>query len=106
MGFCGMVNVYIICTLVMVGTIWKMRCVYNCDVKVCILSVTQCELYHWIDVLNRFDEILEAAAVQQDDSAMRDETTPPQTECIFLCPQLDNPEVKNNVTELYECCNM
>lgn len=54
----------------------------------------QCELYHWIDVLNRFDEILEAAAVQPGHSAMRDETTPPQTDCIFLCPQLDNPEVK------------
>ena len=57
------------------------------------LYVMQCELYHWIDVLNRFDEILEAAAVQQGDSAMQDETTPPQTECIFLCPQLDNPVV-------------
>ena len=60
----------------------------------CILYVMQCELYHWIDVLNRFDDILEAAAVQQDDSAIRDKTTPLQTECIFLCPQLDHPEVK------------
>lgn len=66
-------------------------------VYMCTLCVMQCELYHWIDVLNRFDEILEAAAVQQDDSAMRDETTPPQTECIFLCPQLDNPEVKSYI---------
>lgn len=71
-------------------------------VYMCTLYVMQCELYHWIDVLNRFDEILEAAAVQQDDSAMRDETTPPQTECIFLCPQLDNPEVKSYIIiELY-----
>jgi hypothetical protein len=71
------------------------NCSYDCNaVYKSTLYVVQCELYHWIDVLNRFDEILEAAAVQQGDSAMQNETTPPQTECIFLCPQLDNPEVK------------
>lgn len=52
----------------------------------------QCELYHWIDVLNRFDEILERAAVQKDESlATKSETaTPSQTDSIFLCPQLND----------------
>ena len=50
----------------------------------------QCELYHWIDVLNRFDEILERAAIQKDESSSKDETTPSQTDSIFLCPRLDD----------------
>ena len=51
----------------------------------------QCELYHWIDVLNRFDDILERAAVQKDESsATKGETATSQTDSIFLCPRLND----------------
>ena len=81
---------------------WALFRKYNDDTAVHTYQVVmhvfmQCELYHWIDVLNRFDAILEEAAVQKDDSAIQDETTPPQTECIFLCPQLNISEVKLHI---------
>ena len=45
----------------------------------------QCELYHWIDVLDRFDGILEEASKHEQDSP---------TDCIFMCPKLLEPQVK------------
>lgn len=44
----------------------------------------QCELYYWIDVLDRFDVILEEASKDEQD-------TP--TDCIFMCPKLMEPQV-------------
>ena len=44
-------------------------------------------------MLNRFDEILEEAAVQKKDTPSQDETGPSQTDCIFLCPKLNDSEV-------------
>lgn len=55
-------------------------------------------------MLNRFDEILEEAAVQKDDSAIQDESGSSQTECLFLCPQLNAPEVNLHGCLLYYTC--
>ena len=42
----------------------------------------QCELYHWTEVLDRFDTIL--SSVTQHESG---------TGCIFMCPKLTEPKV-------------
>ena len=52
----------------------------------------QCELYHWIDLLDRFDLILEQAA-QEADESKRPKTEENDTSCIFMCPKLEDPQV-------------
>lgn len=44
--------------------------------------ITQCELYHWTEVLDRFDSILSDVTHHE-----------PGTGCIFMCPKLANPKV-------------
>ena len=48
----------------------------------------KCELYHRIDVLDRFDGILEEASKHEQDSP---------TDCIFMCPRLLEPQFKEKV---------
>ena len=45
----------------------------------------QCELYHWIDVLNRFDEILERAWKSEDSK---------KDDCVNLCVGTTDHKVK------------
>ena len=54
-----------------------------CVVPMC--DTQQCELYHWVDVLDRFDKILSEAC--------RNDQTPDSTQCIFMCPTLQDAEV-------------
>ena len=61
----------------------------------------QCELYHWIDVLNRFDDILERAcrvgdALSSDDDGGGgggDDDNDDETKCVNLCTNLDDEKV-------------
>jgi len=48
----------------------------------------KCELYYWIDVLDRFDVILEEASKDKQDIP---------TDCIFMCPKLMEPQFKEKV---------
>ena len=54
---------------------------------VCVVSIAQCELYHWVDALDRFDEILEEAATGGGTSSE------PNNSCIFMCPKLQDFQV-------------
>ena len=45
----------------------------------------QCELYHWIDVLDRFDAILERVA--------KPESIQPNEMMIYLCRKLEEKQV-------------
>ena len=36
--------------------------------KFCLLFILQCELYHWVDILDKFDEILEKACQSHSSS--------------------------------------
>lgn len=49
----------------------------------------QCELYHWVDLLDRFDLILDEAARQTDESLKATESEE-VTSCVFLCPKLED----------------
>ena len=60
-----------------------------CVFVIMIMTLLQCELYHWIDVLDRFDGILLEAA-SRDDSALDGSTN---TDCIFLCSKMSDPQV-------------
>lgn len=53
---------------------------------VCVCVSQQCELYHWIEVLDRFDAVLEVAA--------RHESVVDPTSCIFMCPKLEDHVVR------------
>ena len=58
------------------------------DIVLCLfLHSAQCELYHWVDVLDRFDKILNEAC-ENDQS-----TTDSGTQCIFMCPKLQDANV-------------
>ena len=57
------------------------------------LLLFQCELYHWVDLLDRFDLILDEAARQADDSQKVPDTDE-GTSCVFLCPKLEDPKVR------------
>lgn len=48
-------------------------------------SHLQCELYHWVDVLDRFDKIL-------NEACKNDQSSDP-TQCIFMCPRLQDDKV-------------
>ena len=52
----------------------------------CVCPPWQCELYHWIEVLDRFDGILEEAT--------RHELEVDPTGCIFMCPKLEDHVVR------------
>ncbi|XP_065829189.1 E3 ubiquitin-protein ligase HUWE1-like [Oscarella lobularis] len=62
----------------------------------------KCELYHWIDVLNRFDDILERAcrvgdAPSSDDDGGGgggDDDNDDETKCVNLCTNLDDEKTK------------
>ena len=41
----------------------------------------QCELVHWIDVLDRFDSILEEVTKHEEN------------DCVFMCPKLNDKDV-------------
>ena len=57
---------------------------------VCLSSlVAQCELYHWVDVLDRFDKILSEAC--RDGEASLANSDP--TQCVFMCPRLQDDQV-------------
>jgi len=48
-------------------------------------------LYHWVDLLDRFDLILDEAARQTEGGVSlgdKDEIT----SCVFLCPKLEDPK--------------
>ncbi|XP_065831801.1 uncharacterized protein [Oscarella lobularis] len=51
----------------------------------------KCELYHWIDVLNRFDDILERACRVGDAPSSDDDD---ETKCVNLCTNLDDEKTK------------
>jgi len=53
----------------------------------------KCELYHWVDTLDRFDEILEDAATNGDTSSS-------PNQCIFMCPKLKNLQVYTHDIQL------
>ena len=55
---------------------------------VCV-CVVQCELYHWVDVLDRFDKILSEAC--QDGQLSPTNSDP--THCVFMCPRLQDEQV-------------
>ncbi len=57
-----------------------------------LLPVQQCELYHWIDVLDRFDKILEQVAKHEAQE-------PNSAQCIFMCPKLEDLQV-----HVHLCC--
>ncbi|XP_064399727.1 E3 ubiquitin-protein ligase HUWE1-like isoform X3 [Halichondria panicea] len=50
----------------------------------------KCELYHWVDALDRFDEILEQAA-------SREAAGDTNINCVCMCPKLKDPEFKEKV---------
>ncbi len=52
----------------------------------------QCELYHWVDLLDRFDQILNEAARQTDETQKLGDGEE-ATSCVFLCPKLEDPNV-------------
>lgn len=54
----------------------------------------QCELYHWVDLLDRFDLILNEAA-QQADENQRSKESEEVTSCVFLCPKLEDPKASS-----------
>ena len=54
-----------------------------------VCPLLQCELYHWVDVLDRFDEILEEAATSKGDPT----STAADSDCIYMCPKLSDHEV-------------
>ena len=56
-----------------------------------VFLLTQCELYHWVDLLDRFDLILDEAARQIDESQKLAEGEE-VTSCVFLCPKLEDPK--------------
>ena len=58
----------------------------TCFVYVCVV---QCELYHWVDVLDRFDKILSEAC--QDGQLSPTNSDP--THCVFMCPRLQDEQV-------------
>ena len=55
----------------------------------------QCELYHWVDVLDRFDKILSEAC-------LNDQTTTDATQCIFMCPSLQDAKVCVEVWRVFD----
>ena len=59
--------------------------------SVCTVFISQCELYHWVDALDRFDEILEEAATGGG--------TPSEgsSSCIFMCPKLQDLQVPTEI---------
>ena len=57
-------------------------------------SFCQCELYHWIDVLNRFDDILERACRVGDAPSSDDDD---ETKCVNLCTNLDDEKVVEKI---------
>lgn len=57
-----------------------------------LVVFVQCELYHWVDLLDRFDLILDEAA-QQSDEGQKPNESEDVTTCVFLCPKLENPKV-------------
>ena len=54
-----------------------------CFTSYCLHFPTQCELYHWTEVLDRFDTILSNVTHHE-----------PGTGCIFMCPKLGDPKVQ------------
>lgn len=62
-----------------------------------VCPLFQCELYHWVDVLDRFDEILEEAATNQADPSLAapdlSQSTSSPSDCIYMCPKLSDREV-------------
>ncbi len=73
------------------GTNWNIP--YTC-LSPCLL--VQCELYHWIDLLDKFDLILEQAAQDEDESKRTSKVDENDTSCIFMCPRLEDPKVTWN----------
>ena len=59
-------------------------------------SLFQCELYHWVDLLDRFDLILDEAA-KQTEEVVRAAEKEEGTSCVFLCPKLEDPKVSSCV---------
>ena len=53
---------------------------------------TQCELYHWIEVLDRFDSILERVA--------KPDVSAPNETMIYLCRRLEDKQVLNSYNDL------
>jgi E3 ubiquitin-protein ligase HUWE1 len=52
----------------------------------------KCELYHWVDVLDRFDKILSEACRDGASPANSD-----PTQCVFMCPRLQDDQFKRKV---------
>lgn len=78
-----------------------------CYVNLCV-PLPQCELYHWVDVLDRFDEILEEAATNQDKEAgpsiAAADSVPPTSlsqNCIYMCPKLSDFEVWCSIVSVW-----
>lgn len=57
-----------------------------------LIPPSQCELYHWIDLLDKFDLILEQAAQEPEESKKTTKSEEHDTSCIFMCPMLEDPQ--------------